>query len=148
VAEPRVSYVVARLDRALRREIDERVRPHGLTIGGYTALSVLAGRSGLSNAQLARRSYITPQSMSQVITGLEREGLIERTPDPAHARVLRARVTRRGKRVLAACDAEVDALEGEMLADVPSDQHDLLLSQLRSCVRRLGAGLGMEYQAT
>jgi len=138
---PRVSYVVARLDRALRREIDAQVRPHGLTATQYTALSVLASRSGLSNAQLARRSYVTPQSMSQLIGALEREKLIERSPDPDHRRILRAQLTRKGKRVLAECDAAVDDMERRMLRDLPASQHEPLRTQLIACVRGLGAGL-------
>jgi DNA-binding MarR family transcriptional regulator len=136
-----VSYVVARLDRALRREIDEVVRPHGLTLARYTALSVIARRDGLSNAQLARRSYITPQSMSQVISALESDGLIQREPDPSHRRILRATLTEEGRRVLASCDRAVDALEREMLAEVPSQDRDALIAHLTSCVRQLGAGL-------
>jgi DNA-binding MarR family transcriptional regulator len=138
---PRVSYVVARLDRALRREIDDRVREHGLTATQYTALSVLASRAGLSNAQLARRSYITPQSMSQLIAALERQKLIERIPDPAHRRILRAQLTRKGRRVLAACDAAVDDMERRMLRDVPAAERDRFRSQLIECVHGLGAGL-------
>jgi DNA-binding MarR family transcriptional regulator len=136
-----VSYVVARLDRALRREIDEVVRPHGLTLARYTALSVIARRDGLSNAQLARRSYVTPQSMSQVILDLENDGLIERQPDRSHRRILRATLTAAGRRVLASCDRAVDALEREMLAEVPAQEHEALIAHLTSCVRRLGAGL-------
>jgi DNA-binding MarR family transcriptional regulator len=139
--QPRVSYVVARLDRALRREIDEVVRPHDLTLARYTALSVIARRDGLSNAQLARRSYITPQSMSQVIGALERDGLIERQPDRSHRKILRATLTSRGRRTLAACDRAVDALEEEMLAEVPAEERDALIANLTGCVRRLGAGL-------
>jgi DNA-binding MarR family transcriptional regulator len=138
---PRVSYVVARLDRAVRREIDDRVRRHGLTATQYTALSVLATRTGLSNAQLARRSYVTPQSMSQIIGALERGGLIERTPDPAHRRILRAELTRKGRRVLASCDRAVDEMERRMLGDMRAQDRDELQQQLIACVRRLGAGL-------
>jgi DNA-binding MarR family transcriptional regulator len=138
-SQPRFSYVVARLDRALRREIDEAVRPHDLTLARYTALSVIAHRDGLSNAQLARRSYITPQSMSQVITALERDGLIVREPDRSHGRILRARLTAKGRRVLTVSDKAVDAQE--MLAEVPVEERDALISHLTSCVRRLGAGL-------
>ena len=53
--ELHVSYVVARLERALRQTVNERVGPHGLTTLQYTTLSVLGRqRGGLSNAQLAR----------------------------------------------------------------------------------------------
>ena len=65
-AHARVSYVIARLDRAIRRQIADMVAPHGLTATQYTALSVLRMGKGLSNAQLARRSYVTPQSMIEM----------------------------------------------------------------------------------
>ena len=115
---PRISYVVARLERALRREIDARLSEHGLTSTQYTALSVLARRPGLSSAQLARRSYTTPQSANQLVQALERDGLVERMPDPDHGRILRLQLTANGTRVLAACDAEVDRMEEQMLGSL------------------------------
>ena len=78
--EPRISYVVARLERAIRRAINERVGAHGLTVLQYTTLSILGYRGELSNAQLARRAYMSPQAMSEVIEALEGKGLIERAP--------------------------------------------------------------------
>jgi DNA-binding MarR family transcriptional regulator len=139
--EPRISYVVARLERALRRELGERIRPQGLTVPQYTTLSVLRSRSGLSNAQLARRSYITPQTMSEVIAALEEKGLVERAPDPGHRRILRIKVTQRGRRVMARCDAAVEEMEQQMLGELSGEERDALLGALRSCVHRLGAGL-------
>jgi DNA-binding MarR family transcriptional regulator len=140
-AAPRVSYVVGRLDRALSLAIGARVAPHGVTLGEYVALSLLSRQTGLSNAQLARRSLVRPQSMMEVIAALERKGLIEREPDANHRRILRARVTRRGRGVLAACDSATSALEDEMLADLDDGPRDELLRALVACVRRLGAGL-------
>ena len=98
----RVSYVIARLERAVRGAINERVRPYGLTTLQYTTLSVLGRRGALSNAQLARRSYMTPQSMSEVIEALETKGLIERKQHPNHRRVLPAQLTATGRKVLEA----------------------------------------------
>jgi DNA-binding MarR family transcriptional regulator len=138
--EPRVSYVIARLERAIRQTIQERVREYGLTTLQYTTLSVLGARGELSNAQLARRSYMTPQSMSEVIEALEGRGLIERSPHPNHRRVLPARLTDEGRRVLAACDEAVDEAEEEMMADLDAGQRLALLEALKSCVRALHAG--------
>ena len=137
---PGVSYVVARLDRAIRREIEQRAKEHGLTLPQYTALSILRRQSGLSNAQLARRSYVRPQSMNQVIVQLERSGLIERSPDANHRRVLRTTLTAEGRKVLAACDRDVDAMEAVMLADLSTADRDHLLHSMVSCVHQLGAG--------
>jgi DNA-binding MarR family transcriptional regulator len=138
--EPRVSYVVARLERAIRQAINERVREYGLTTLQYTTLSVLGHLGQLSNAQLARRSYMTPQSMSEVIDALEGSGLIERSPHPSHRRVLPARLTQKGRRVLAACDEAVDGAEEEMMGDLSLAQRAELLEMLKTCVRALHAG--------
>jgi DNA-binding MarR family transcriptional regulator len=139
-SEPRISYAVARLERAIRHEINRRVKPYGLTTLQYTTLSVLGTREGLSNAQLARRSYMTPQSMNEVIDALEQKGLIERQPHPNHRRVYPAKLTRKGRRVLAACDREVDALEAQMLAGLGSRQVAALRTAVMSAVRALNAG--------
>jgi DNA-binding MarR family transcriptional regulator len=139
-AELHVSYVVARLERAVRNAIADRVGPHGLTTLQYTTLSVLGRREGLSNAQLARRSYMTPQSMSEVIDALERGGLISRAPHPSHRRVFPATLTAKGRRVLAACEAEVGAMEEEMMGRLTAAEREALVTALKSCVRALHAG--------
>jgi DNA-binding MarR family transcriptional regulator len=137
---PGVSYVVARLDRAIRREIEQRTKEYGLTLPQYTALSVLRRQAGLSNAQLARRCYVRPQSMNQVIVQLERSGLIERQPDPGHRRVLRTTLTDEGRKVLSACDDDVAAMEAIMLAELSTADRDQLMHAMISCVHQLGAG--------
>jgi DNA-binding MarR family transcriptional regulator len=140
-AYPRLPYVIARLDRAIRRELEARLRASDLTPPQYTALSVLSARSGLSNAQLARRCYVTPQSMSEVILLLERRGLIRRAPDAANKRILRTVLTPAGRDVLSACDAAVEDVEEKMLATLDSDAACRLRTDLIECVHNLGAGL-------
>lgn len=138
--QPRISYIVGRLDRALSLAVEERVGAYGLTLPQYTALSVLRMRPGLSNAQLARRTFVRPQSMMQVISKLEGEGLIQRAPDPGHGRILRTEITDKGREVLAACDRSVTQMEKAMLEDFSREQRDELRDALLTMVRRLGAG--------
>lgn len=140
-AHARVSYVIARLDRAIRREITEMVAPHGLTATQYTALSVLRMGKGLSNAQLARRSYVTPQSMIEMLGTLEAKGLIVRSPAPDHGRILRTELTAKGRRLLSRCDAAINRMEIEMTRELSPEQLDEFEQMLRSCVHMLHAGL-------
>jgi DNA-binding MarR family transcriptional regulator len=137
----RFGYIIGRLHQAVRREIEERIGPHSLTLPQYTALSILRDRGGLSNAQLARRTLVTPQSMNEVIAVLERDGLIRRAPDANHRRILRTTLTAKGRRVLAACDAAVDEMEERMLAELSPRERDQFRDALLGCVHRLGAGL-------
>ena len=140
-AHARVSYVIARLDRALRRQIADMVAPHGLTATQYTALSVLRAGKGLSNAQLARRSYVTPQSMIEMLGTLESKGLIQRSPAPDHGRILRTELTTKGRRLLSRCDEELDRIETDMTSELTPDELAAFEHMLRSCVHMLHAGL-------
>ena len=88
---------------AERARMEEVLRPLGVTLHQYTALSILERREGLSSAQLARRHYVTPQAMHQLVATMERDGLIERRPDEANRRILRAWLTGRGAEVLRPC---------------------------------------------
>jgi DNA-binding MarR family transcriptional regulator len=142
--EPRFSYLVGRLDRALRRRLDDVLGEHGLTVRQYTTLSVLRARSGLSNAQLARRSLMTPQSMNEVLAALVALDYVERQPDASHGRVIRTQLTAAGEAVLAACDGAVDKLEEEMLSELDAAERERLVAGLRSCARMLGAGIHEE----
>ena len=137
---PRISYVIARVERAVRAAINDRVRPYGLTTLQYTTLSVLGARDGLSNAQLARRTYVTPQAMSEVIAALETKGLIRRKPHPSHRRIYPATLTARGREVLAVCDRTVDELEREMLRDLSPEERASLSAGLMSAARSLNTG--------
>lgn len=132
--------MVARLERAIRKAINDRVKPYGLTTLQYTTLSVLGTRGGLSNAQLARRAYMTPQSMSEVLDALERKGLVQRDVLPEHRRVYPATLTPRGHKTLAACNEAVAAVEHEMLAGLTAGQAAALRESLLSAVRALNAG--------
>jgi DNA-binding MarR family transcriptional regulator len=137
---PRLSYAIARLERALRREVAERLREHGLTVPQFTALSILSSRGELSNAQLARRCYVTPQSMSEVILALERDGLIRRAPDRANRRVLRTALTANGRATLAACDAAVNEVEEGAFAHLPAAARRRFGREIIDAVHNLGAG--------
>ena len=135
--EPRLSYVVGRLERVLRRHLTVAVEPAGLTLSGYTALSVLRAQDGLSNAQLARRSLVTPQSMSEVLTLLVDQGYVRRRAEPGHGRIIRTELTKAGSRALERCDRAVDDVEQEMLGDLDADEATNLRGVLIQCGRAL-----------
>ena len=137
MSEPRLSYVIGRVERVLRRRITAAVEPMGLTLPAYTALSVLRVQDGLSNAQLARRSFVTPQSMSEVLALLVERGYVRRRAEPGHGRVLRTELTKAGSRALERCDRAVDAIEREMLGDLDAAEAADLRDVLIRCARAL-----------
>ncbi len=137
---PRVVYVVKRLELAVRSRLDQICRECGITIAQYTALSVLRVRPGMSSAQLAVRSFITPQSAHQTIVELQKLGYIERTPDPANKRILRNHLTEQGLVLLQSCDGAVDRLEETMFSGFEATERSQLQELLNHCIRNLTAG--------
>ncbi|HEY7207413.1 MAG TPA: MarR family transcriptional regulator [Gaiellaceae bacterium] len=135
--EPRLSYLVGRLDRVLRRRLAAAVEPAGLTLPAYVALSVLRTQDGLSNAQLARRSLVTPQSMSEALAQLVEKRYVRRRAAPDHGRIIRTEITRSGLRALERCDRAVDEVERQMLNELGAREAAGLRRALLSCGRAL-----------
>jgi DNA-binding MarR family transcriptional regulator len=138
-ADPRISYLIGRLHRVLRKALDDGISAYGLTVAQYAALSILGDRPGLSNAQLARRSFMSAQSANQVLHVLEELGLVRRKLDPDHGRIGRTELTPRGRSVLSKCDQVVDKVERAMLQSLERGQQKKLLDDMRSCLRALDA---------
>jgi DNA-binding MarR family transcriptional regulator len=129
--------LIGRLHRVLRQRLDGSVRAHGLTVAQYAALSILGDQPGLSNAQLARRSFMTSQAAHQSLQALQQLGLVARTQDPQHARISRTQLTARGRRALAACERAVDQVEAEMLRVLPRERRSQLTADLKACLKVL-----------
>jgi DNA-binding MarR family transcriptional regulator len=128
-----ISYLIANLSRAISRELS-RDRLPGVAVPQIAPLLLLAREPGLSNAQLARRLHVSPQSMNEVIIDLEREGLIRRRADGTNRRILRAEVTAAGNRQLSRWDETIAELEQRLFAGLSSAQVEALARSLERCV--------------
>lgn len=132
-------YLVKQVELAIRARLDDIVRPAGLTALQYTALTVLERNGDMSSAQLARHSFVTAQSMGDLVGALEARGLIERQRDPADRRKLAVRLTVSGRELLEAYREEVAALEAAMLAGLAGEQVTALRAALTTCHSNLSA---------
>lgn len=124
-ANPTVMYAIKQVELAVRAHLDELLKPVGITALQYTALTVLRRRDGLAAAELARNSFVTPQSMADLVNALERRGLIERRRDPGNRKRLLISLTADGRALLADHEGDVQALEEQMLAPLsPSERRN------------------------
>ena len=137
VLESSVGYALKRAQHALRLRIDEELKEVELTTPQYAVLSVLEEAPGLSGAALARRSFVTPQTMNVIVTKLERSGLIERSPHPEHGRVLRAYLTGKGRDLVSGAHEKVEAVEDCMLAGLSQEDRARLAETLNECADAL-----------
>ena len=136
----RVTYLVKRLESAVRRDLDAIMQEQGLTTPQYAALSILRSSPGLSSAQLARRSFVTAQSMQVMVAAFERSGFIDRRADAGHQRILSNYLTPAGEAVLARSEEAADRVEKQMLAGLSDSQVKRLRETMEACIQNLMAG--------
>jgi DNA-binding MarR family transcriptional regulator len=139
----RPGYLIKRAQAALHAEMARALHEHGATLSQYAVLAALAEEPGLSNAELARRAFITPQSMNENLRELEQRGWVTRRRHPTHGRILQTELTAEGGETLRTCDATVSVIEQRMLAGLEIDQRRRFVEALRSCITAL-SGPGSE----
>ena len=133
-------YAVGRVNHGIRREMKRRLGEWELSVPEFTAMSVLIRRPRLSNAQVARRTMITPQAMIEVLAKLERRGFVRREVASEHGRILRAELTPEGKALLAGVEPEIRALQDELMVDLTQDERVVLLRAMAKSMARLRSG--------
>jgi len=91
----RLRLSATRLARRLRQESGA-----GLSPSQQSALSVIANEGPLTLGALAEHERVAPTSITKVVSKLEADGLVIRTPDPADRRVCRVAVSPDGAALL------------------------------------------------
>ncbi|MFF4910386.1 MarR family winged helix-turn-helix transcriptional regulator [Streptomyces sp. NPDC001260] len=119
---PSLLYMVKQVELVVRSHLDELVRPAGITALQYTALTVLERHDGLSAAQLARDSFVTAQSIADLVRSLENRGLVRRERNPRNRRELLILLTDAGRQLLEQHAEPVRALEERMVRDLTAHQ--------------------------
>jgi DNA-binding MarR family transcriptional regulator len=132
-------YLVKQVELALRRPFEELLAEHGISIAGYTALTVLQTRPGITSSELARRSLVRAQTMAETITGLTEAGLVRREKDPAHGRQILLFLTPVGLARVADLSSPVSHLESLIVAGLAKSEQAELIRALRVCRDALAA---------
>lgn len=129
--EDAVGYVLKESAVALRNAMDAALRPLQLSTPQYSCLELLGQRPAQSNAELARGTFVTRQSMNVVLQGLERDGLVTRPATAARGRELPAALTDAGRDRLREASSAVREVQERMCAGLTAERRRILLEVLR-----------------
>ncbi|MEH0573704.1 MarR family transcriptional regulator [Streptomyces sp. B21-108] len=116
--------MVKQVELVARSHLDELVKPSGITALQYTALTVLERHDGLSAAQLARDSFVTAQSIADLVRSLEGRGLIRRERNSRNRRELLILLTEEGRGLLERHAGPVRELEERMVRELTAHQEE------------------------
>ena len=112
-----VSYLINILGRQFSRALQERTQDLGVVSGQFPALLFLWEEEGITQSELCRLIQVEQPTMANTLKRMERDGLIERKPDPEDKRRSRIFLTERAKSLhdpVIGCAKEVNkiAMEG------------------------------------
>ena len=131
-------YGLRVLNHHFSQRLAGELEQHDLTLPQMGIMFDVARIHGVSSAGLARVRKMTPQTMSEIITGLERSGLLERRP--RHGRTLGLYLTPAGTARLAKAGSAAAGIEREMLAGLSAKDQERLRELIFRCVTHLTAG--------
>jgi len=132
-----IGYLLKRVQHSLRLAMDEKLREYELSTPQYAALWALGREPGLSGAELARRCFVRPQTMSEILANLEGRKLVERKPHPVHRRVVEVRLTGSAVDLLGPCEEAVRTIDERMLQGLSPQGRQNLCEGLQRCAEGL-----------
>lgn len=118
---------------ALEARLEGALEPMGLSLAKFKALHTLAtAGEPLPLRALAEECACVRSNITQLVDRLEADKLVLRTDDPGDRRSILAELTAEGRARYKAGFRALQAVETEMLGQLPKGQREVLFGLLRS----------------
>ena len=130
-----VGYLLKEVQQDLRKRMDRALVELNLTTPQYSVLSELHEFPGLSNADLARKSFVTPQTMNLIVQNLEARELMSSSPSEASGKIMTTTVTPLGEDLLNKANELVLEVQKEIFSRI-SDAENLALTEILRKLRQ------------
>lgn len=135
--EALVGFWINLASRTIVRVVDGRLRPLGFALSQLPVLRALAEGGSLPQKDLARIARVEQPTMAEMLARMERDGLVEREPNPEDKRASLTSLTRSARTRFP--KAREILLEGERqaLAGFTDQERALLVDLLQRVVKNL-----------
>lgn len=130
--------------RLFARAIDRHLKEIGVSTGMMPVFFALGGGASLSQKALAERAAVEQPTMAATLSRMERDGLVERRPDPADGRSQLIALTPEAMAKVARVREAVVAVNGVALDGLDETERALYMSLLERVVRALEGALDDE----
>lgn len=138
--EEQIGFLLKRLMHVFRHALEARLRRSAsLSFAHLVTLDQISEEPGIVGAQLARNLLVTAQTMTDLLKRLEREGSVERRPDPNNRRADRWYIREEGLARLRAARAVGGPVMSQMLSLLSSAEVAELQGYLERCIQGLEA---------
>jgi DNA-binding MarR family transcriptional regulator len=133
----------------LKRDLQQTLKPFGLTSTQYNALRILRGAApnGLTCSQLGERLVSADPDITRLLLRLARQGLITRRRGPDDKRVVLTRISAQGLALLESLVPITDDAVRQRLAHLSESQLQTLIDLLEEARSSCGTDAGQAVNA-
>ena len=137
--EGHLGYLVRQANVAVRAAMEKALADVDATPAQFAVLTMIVAYPGVSGAELARLTFLTPQTINVIVRNLVRAGAIEKTAHAVHGRVLRLTATAKGQALLNRCRGRVQEVEGRIAGLAGKDEEKAVRRWLVAVAEELGS---------
>lgn len=139
-----LGFLLTEAARLLRKLIDRRLQPLGLTRAQWSVLAVLSNHDGLSQSQLADELEIEKTTAGRLIDHIEKSAWIERRPIPGDRRLWGVHLTEHARPLIAEVEQIILSTRADMLSNLSSEQQRQLSEALHAVKTNLSKALDID----
>jgi DNA-binding MarR family transcriptional regulator len=121
-----LGYLLRQASAANRLAIERALADLEVTQPQFLVMTMVNAYPGASGADIARLTMLTPQTISVIVTNLERSGRLRRVTSAFNGRVQEMELTDEGRRLLALSRERTQSIEARLLAGLSADEERLI----------------------
>ena len=122
-----LGYLLRRAAGTYKQKMESALSEYGITAPQFTILTVIASAPGASNADIARVAFLSPQTVNEIISRLEKRTLIQRSPHEFYKKIQKIALTDEGESLLASCSTVVGQLENRLQSGMSESEKATVL---------------------
>jgi DNA-binding MarR family transcriptional regulator len=130
-------YTIKVVQQQIHTAMEDALRPLSLTLPQYNVLKGVKISAHTTGAELARKAFVTPQTMHTMLTTMERKELITRKAIAGNGKSFSVSITSKGTKVLKDAESALAGIFNAAGVALTPDEH----AKLEQLLRKLSLGL-------
>ena len=137
-SEGHLGYLVRQASVAVRAAMEKALAELEITPPQFSVLTMIVAYPGVSGADLARLTFLTPQTINVIVRNLEKAGAIEKSAHAVHGRILQLTATAKGQALLKRCRSRVMEVDARLSGLIGRDEERVVRRWLSAVGEALG----------
>lgn len=130
-------YLLMANHMSLHKQLFASVKDTGLTLGQPKILDYLKNHNGAFQKEIASSCHIEPASLSSILNGMEKSGLIKREMCADNRRAFYIFLTEKGEKLMHRVDLEFKKIDDKCLSDFSEKEKETLNQLLERIYKNL-----------